>query len=136
MVGKAFITESSVDAGQLRESNLSPISKKTRGRDSSPLFSLENHVCRQCFGRLLSTDAGAGDGSRRYVCSNCGVCATGMSPDVLCACGMRLKQRGPGGGDDAGVRCGPNPNPTPALPSQIVAIAGESARPNDSKSAS
>jgi hypothetical protein len=108
--------------------------KKMRARDPGPLFSLEPHVCRHCFGRLLSVDAAAGDGSRRYFCSNCGAASAGAAPDVLCACGIRLKLRGPGGGDDAGVRCGPNPSPTPDMPSQIVAIAGESPRPNDSKS--
>lgn len=106
--------------------------KKMRVRDPGPLLALEPHVCRHCFGRLLSTDAGTG--FRRFVCSNCGAEAVGAAPDVLCACGMRLKQRGPGGGDDAGVRCGPNPNPTPEMPSQIVAIAGELPRPTDSKS--
>ena len=115
----------------MREIDLSPISKKTRAPAPDVGFRLEQHVCRHCFGRLLSALVPGAD-TRRYVCSNCGAEAVGSAPDVLCSCGLRLKGRA--GEADAGVRCAPNPNPTPALPSQIVAIAGDSPRPNDSKS--
>lgn len=130
---RGLMTESCVDAGQLRKSDLSPIPKKTRGRDPEPSFSLEPHVCRRCFGRLLSTDAGAPSGARRYVCANCGASEVGASPEVLCCCGMTLKTKAPPG---RVLTCGPNPNPSAAFPSQIVAIAGDSARSNDSKSVS
>lgn len=103
-----------------------------RARDSGPLFALEPHVCRHCFGRLLSTDAGTGDGaSRRYVCSNCGAAAVGAEAGVLCCCGVQLKHRGAVG---ALLACAPNPNPTPEMPSQIVAIPVVSDGFNDSKS--
>lgn len=104
-------------AGDMRESNLSPISKNARARDPEPAFSLEPHVCRHCFGRLLSTTEGD---ARRYVCSNCGACASGTSPAVLCACGMTLKGKGPAG---PLLACAPNPSPTPEFPSLFVAAA-------------
>jgi hypothetical protein len=127
------MTLSNVRASELRGSNLSPISKKTRAPAPDVGFRLEQHVCRHCFGRLLSALAPGAD-ARRYVCSNCGAEAVGAAPDVLCSCGLRLK--GKGGEVDVGVRCAPNPSPTPTLPSQIIAVAGESPRPNDSKSVS
>ena len=113
----AAIGKSYGDGGGDRQ-NLSPLSKKTRAREPETLFSLANHVCRRCFGRLLSAP-GTGN-NRRYVCSNCGESASGQSPDVLCACGMTLKERGPN------IRllvCTPNPNPTAELPSLFVAAA-------------
>ena len=77
-------------------------------------------MCRHCFGRLASTDAG--EGRRRYQCTNCGAEAVGLSPDVLCSCGLKLRHHGPGGGlVDAGLRCQPNPSPTPDFPSLFVA---------------
>jgi hypothetical protein len=108
---------------------LSTQSKKMRVRDPGQALSLEPHVCRHCFGRLLSSPHG---GARRYVCANCGATEVGASADVLCCCGVRLKGRGPVG---ALLTCSPNPNPTAEFPSQIVAIAGDSAGFNDSKSA-
>lgn len=81
---------------------------------------LEPHVCRHCFGRLLSSP-GSG-GSWRFLCSNCGAAAHGDAPDVLCACGLKLRNHGPGPRlVDAGLRCQPNPNPNPAFPSLFVA---------------
>lgn len=81
---------------------------------------LEPHVCRHCFGRLVS--APAPGGARSYVCSNCGAAARGDAPDVLCACGLKLRNHGPGPRlVDAGLRCQPNPNPRPDFPSLFVA---------------
>lgn len=88
-----------------------------RARDPGTLFSLEDHVCRHCFGRLVSSaDAG---GTRRYLCSNCGASATGPGPDVLCACGVRLKSSALGGRPV--LACMPNPAPTAEFPSLFVA---------------
>jgi len=95
--------------------------QKTRVRatpDAS--FSLEDHVCRVCFARLVSEAVGGK--RRRYLCTNCGAEASGTTPDVLCACGLRLRASGSGDGTvDAGLRCQPNPKPTPEFPSLVVA---------------
>lgn len=84
------------------------------------LLRLEAHVCRSCFGRLVSEVLPGG--RLRYECSNCGLVALGSKPDVLCACGLALRHHGPNRGTvDAGLRCMPNPEPTPEFPSLIVA---------------
>lgn len=78
-------------------------------------WSIEQHVCRACGGRLLSRDAGEqGD---EYRCSNCGTTATGRRPWVLCGCGIRIR-----GAVDAGLRCRPNPERTPESPGEIVVM--------------
>ena len=97
-------------------------SRKNRARAPADgaTWALEPHVCRHCFGRLVS--APAPGGARRYVCSNCGADAYGDAPDVLCACGLKLRNHGPGPRlVDAGLRCQPNPNPRPDFPSLFVA---------------
>lgn len=89
------------------------------GADPTQTWSLEPHVCRHCFGRLLSQPAA---GRTRYVCSNCGAEDLGDGPDVLCACGLALRNHGPSGGMlNAGLRCQPNPSPSPEFPSLFVA---------------
>lgn len=89
------------------------------GPDETWAWSLEPHVCRHCFGRLLSQPAA---GRTRYLCSNCGAEAHGDAPSVLCACGLALRNHGPAGGTlDAGLRCQPNPAPSPDFPSRFVA---------------
>lgn len=94
--------------------------KRARVPDAAASWALEPHVCRHCFGRLASTDAG--EGRRLYQCTNCGAEAVGLSPDVLCSCGLKLRHHGPGGGlVGAGLRCQPNPSPTPEFPSLFVA---------------
>lgn len=94
--------------------------KRARAPVDGAIWALEPHVCRHCFGRLASTDAG--EGRRRYQCTNCGAEAVGLSPDVLCSCGLKLRHHGPGGGlVDAGLRCQPNPSPSPEFPSLFVA---------------
>lgn len=75
---------------------------------------LTDHVCRACFGRVLAS--ASDDGAQRFRCSNCGLEAEGRKPEVLCACGLRLKN-----GRDAGIRCQRNEAPTPEFPSEIVA---------------
>lgn len=110
----------STDAGGGRSGTVLA-TKKMRGREAGVEYSLEPHVCRRCFGRLLSAP-GTGN-NRRYVCSNCGDSASGPSPSVLCACGMTLKERGP---NVRLLACAPNPNPTAELPSLFVATAAAS----------
>lgn len=94
--------------------------KKTRARAEDGRWTLEPHVCRHCFGRLVSAPAAVGGAT--YQCSNCGATATGAAPDVLCCCGMTLRRHGPGSGPiSAGLRCQPNPSKTPEFPSLFVA---------------
>lgn len=87
-------------------------------------LTLEPHVCRRCFARIVSSLAP--DGQTEYTCSSCGYSALGDTPAVVCACGIRLRR--PTGVRtmghktvDAGVRCQPNPDPTPEFPAQYVA---------------
>jgi predicted RNA-binding Zn-ribbon protein involved in translation (DUF1610 family) len=87
-------------------------------------FRLEPHICRVCHTRLVS--AGAGSDGRKFECPNCGSRATGHDAAVLCCCGMkihRLTVRGSRKAElvDAGIRCAPNPHPTPEFPSVYIA---------------
>lgn len=97
-------------------------------RVSSELYTLADHVCRVCFGRILRAprpDGHPDAHAHRWVCSNCGTEAVHREPACICACGIRLKS-----GRDPGVRCQVNPEPTPEFPSLIVAaeVAPETGR--------
>ena len=98
---------------------------KTRARaralEAKPdAWCLEPHVCRVCFSRLVSRpnpkqglDAQAKP-SRLYHCTNCGLEAAGSAPEVLCACGMKMRKSTKSGRTrvalaDAGIRCTANP---------------------------
>lgn len=83
-------------------------------------WTVEDHVCRECLGRILSRPGGEG---RVYLCAMCGrmddsgtAARTGgrLHPN-FCACSMKF------GHKDAGVRCEVNEAPSPDLPQQIVA---------------
>lgn len=82
-------------------------------------------MCRHCFGRLVSrcaADAGGDCDKTRYLCTNCGAEAVGLEPAVLCSCGTALRRHGPAAAPmNAGLRCQPNPEPTPDFPSLFVA---------------
>lgn len=80
---------------------------------------IEDHVCRACFGRVLSR-TGEG-GVRVYRCSNCGAERSGSRVSLLCACGIKLR-----GVVDAGLRCRENTSPKPECMSQIVVEQTES----------
>jgi hypothetical protein len=108
------------------ESRQSPASDpaKSRARAKPPCknaqWEIEDHVCRHCFGRMVSTRLSSG--ATRYRCTNCGAEGEGHAPSVLCACGLKLRSAAPGLDlVDAGIRCVPNPSPSAAFPSQIVA---------------
>lgn len=111
------------DPGQVGAGS-APSQKKSRARqvatpDAARLWMLEPHVCRSCFGRLISAPDQA-SGKTRYLCTNCGAGAVAESADAICACGMQV--RGPTGAPvDAGLRCKPNPDPRPDFPSCFVA---------------
>ena len=95
----------------------------TRNTKKNESCQLEPHICRKCFARLASQPAGGG--LRRYFCTNCGAEAEATSADELCCCGIKIRKPGRSGKAavlvDAGVRCIPNPDPTPLFPSLYVA---------------
>lgn len=95
--------------------------KKTRARETEgAIWTLEPHVCRHCFGRLVS--APALGGGHWFLCTNCGARGDGETAAALCCCGLVLRSPVPGApGTDAGIRCQPNPDPTPEFPSLFVA---------------
>lgn len=92
-------------------------------------WELEPHICRKCFGRIVSRMVpGSVPGAelRVYQCSNCGLEAQHTHADALCCCGIRIKKAGRNGTKagamvDAGVRCIPNPERSPMFPSEYVA---------------
>jgi hypothetical protein len=67
-------------------------------------------------GRVLARESV--DGRRTYRCSNCGAEREGASEAAICCCGIRFGR----GRRDAGIRCVPNPSPTPECPAEIVAV--------------
>lgn len=94
--------------------------KRARAPEADAGWTLEPHVCRHCFGRLVSQ--ALPDGDVRYQCTNCGAEAVGLESDVLCACGTALRKHGSGSAPvSAGLRCQPNPSPSPDFPSLFVA---------------
>ena len=70
-----------------------------------------DHVCKICLGRIVET---SGNNGVIATCTNCGLTGNGFIE--ICACGLMLKN-----GKPAGLRCEENPNPTPEMPSKIVA---------------
>lgn len=102
-----------------------PLTKKTRARTKTQTaWTLEPHVCRVCFGRIVSRPSTKDAHGFVYQCTNCGAENGGRSPDVLCACGLKLRNHAPGAPlVDAGLRCQPNPDPRPDFPSLFVAAA-------------
>jgi hypothetical protein len=117
------VTGSCVDGANARHPGISHAKKRARtGVNRSNSLNgwvLEPHVCRHCFGRLASRQDGH---QTRYQCTNCGADAAGHATDVLCACGLALRNHGPAGGTlDAGLRCQANPAPSPEFPSLYVA---------------
>ncbi len=75
------------------------------------LYTVTDHVCRECLGRILErVDNPAGG----YRCSNCGASTVG-AVESLCACGMRIDANA-----DLGFRCEPNPKQTFEFPHEVV----------------
>lgn len=79
-------------------------------------WSLTDHVCRACLGRVLMRRSV--DGVRHYRCANCAIEQVGKSPSVLCCCGITFGRAR----RDAGIRCVRNPKWTPECMSEIVAV--------------
>lgn len=103
--------------------------RRIGGRDAEPtqdVWALEQHICRSCFGRLVSRP-GDVDGWRVYLCTNCGIEASALAAAQVCCCGTKLRKPTASGRSgsaliDAGIRCQVNPAPTPDFPSVIVAF--------------
>ncbi|WOL24281.1 particle associated protein [Yersinia phage fHe-Yen8-01] len=109
-----------MSATQLRngDNDTDPKTKK-KGADN---WQLENHICKTCFGRIVSQPGE--DGKYSYRCTNCGALAYGGSASVLCCCGIMGKPRNRAKSAapvNLGIRCIINPNPTSDFPAEIVA---------------
>ncbi|WP_295442998.1 hypothetical protein [uncultured Thiodictyon sp.] len=76
-------------------------------------WELTDHVCRRCFGRVLSRRLASGCLHAR--CANCGAQVTGEPIEALCCCGLLTTQ-----GRDAQFRCARNPAPTPEHSSELM----------------
>ena len=54
-------------------------------------WSIEDHLCRACGGRILQCASGGGPtggGNPIYKCADCGVSTSSMGPSSLCWCGF------------------------------------------------
>jgi hypothetical protein len=74
-------------------------------------WSIVDHVCRNCLGRVLSRDNG---NSKDFICADCGTVGAGNVTSV-CTCGSKFNT-----GRDIGIRCMSNPAINPTSPTQIV----------------
>jgi hypothetical protein len=80
--------------------------------DPSVAWTIVDHVCRRCLGRVLArTDA---DGRRIARCADCGLEAVGEHP-AICACGIDT------GAAKVRLRCERQAAPTAEYPSEIIA---------------
>lgn len=70
------------------------------------LYLLTSHLCSACGSRILEGDDGA------FHCSGCG--AVGQTHDEICFCGHIIPAIG------QPFECIKNPNPSPAMPAQVV----------------
>lgn len=87
------------------------------------LWVIQDHICRKCFGRILSCEH---EGQTHFKCSNCGYETTGTDVSAICCCGIKYKKGGRKGSKnvapvDAGIRCIPNPHITTEFCCEIVA---------------
>lgn len=58
-------------------------------------WSLTDHMCRTCGGRVLQSASGVGatgGGNPLFRCADCGVCTSGMGPNCLCYCGFEHRR--------------------------------------------
>jgi hypothetical protein len=80
------------------------------------LYQLTQHVCRICFGRILSRVGAEGaPGKRIFRCADCGAEKDGHHASVVCVCGVKLNAR------NAAIRCVPNEHRRPEFPFEICA---------------
>lgn len=79
-----------------------------------PAWILTEHVCRVCFGRVLSRITATGTVVR---CANCGTQLVDEPVSHLCCCGLKTAA-----GKDAGLRCQRNAQPTPEQPAELAVV--------------
>lgn len=63
----------------------------TEDQDKKTWWSLEDHLCRACGGRILRCVSGGGatpGGNPIFKCADCGQSISGTGPAVLCWCGF------------------------------------------------
>jgi hypothetical protein len=77
-------------------------------------WTIADHICRVCLSRVLQRTTF--DRRKVYRCSNCETEAEGEGPQVICCCGMKVRN-----GRDMGIRCVANPRRTPESPGRVVA---------------
>lgn len=73
---------------------MNPGTQETRPRRMT--WTLEDHLCRDCGGRVLRCASGQGPtpgGNPIFKCADCGKTACDMFPDALCWCGMKHKHQ-------------------------------------------
>lgn len=87
-------------------------------------YTLTQHACRVCHGRVLKRVHM--DGRSLYRCACCGVEGVG-SHTSICTCGMTWR-RGKAA-INAGIRCVENDARTPECMAEIVAVSVEPPRP-------
>jgi len=76
------------------------------------VYNKTDHVCRICYGRLLSLKDDSG--ADHIECADCGTKKKGTHL-ALCACGNRFLT-----GKKAGFRCVKNTDKSPERPNEIV----------------
>ena len=64
-------------------------------------YSLEPHVCRYCYGRILSRPM-ENKGLKEYKCAECGHTEISDKEDIMCMCGLRVNGK-------LLTKCAPNP---------------------------
>jgi hypothetical protein len=78
------------------------------------VWSITDHVCKVCFGRVLVRRDDDGRGHSR--CAECGTEVVGDYV-ALCCCGALLRT-----GKNAGLRCMRNQIKSPEAPEEIVVV--------------
>lgn len=61
-----------------------------------PTYTLTDHLCRECGGRVLQVASGGGPsagGNPTFRCADCGFSSTGMGVDCVCWCGFQHRSR-------------------------------------------
>jgi hypothetical protein len=76
-------------------------------------WALEDHVCAECFGRVISRRSETG--GRVYRCAECETEAAG-EVNAICACGSAIGEK------DAKVRCVRNDQRRPGYNYAVVAM--------------
>lgn len=79
-------------------------------------WTLTDHVCRSCFGRVLQASRPERGGAFKFRCACCGAQDTGEAASVICSCGLTLE-----GKKDMGVRCQHNEARSAVARDEIVA---------------